>query len=131
MTLARAVGPEGSVIAADIQPRMLAEVERRAARAGLKDRVRTLLSGPSDLRLDLPIDFALAFWMLHEVPDRRRLLAQVRKRLTPGGRMLVVEPMLHVRRAEYAASLRQAESVGLKSMETAHIRWSYSTLLTL
>lgn len=130
LALARAVGPDGSVIAADIQPRMLAEAERRVASAGLGDRVRTLLCGQDDLRLDRQIDFALAFWMLHEVPDPARLLAQVKVRLKPGGRMLLVEPRLHVRSAEFAETLSQAEAAGLQPAETAHIRWSFATLLT-
>lgn len=131
LALARAVGARGTVIAADIQPRMLAEVERRASKSGLRDRIRTLLCDPDDLRLDRPIDLALAFWMLHEVPDPARLLAQVKERLKPGGRMLVVEPRLHVRPAEFAATLRQAEAAGLHPGEAAHIRWSYAALLTL
>jgi len=109
---------------------MLAEVERRVARSGLGDRVLTLLCGLDDLRLDRQVDFALAFWMLHEVPDPARLLAQVKERLYPGGRTLLAEPRLHVRAAEFAATLRRAEAAGLQPAETAHIAWSYAVLLT-
>lgn len=39
LELARLVGPSGRVIAVDIQPRMLSRLKRRAARAGLIQRV--------------------------------------------------------------------------------------------
>ncbi len=37
--LARRVGPTGRVVAVDIEPRMLAGLRRRAAKAGLLERI--------------------------------------------------------------------------------------------
>ena len=37
--LARMIGPSGRVIAVDIQPKMLASLDRRATRAGMHDRI--------------------------------------------------------------------------------------------
>src|SRR2546428_10119733 len=39
IALAQMVGSSGRVIAADVQPAMLAKVEKRVAQAGLQDRV--------------------------------------------------------------------------------------------
>ena len=39
MELARLVGRSGRVVAIDVQPNMLAELRRRAGRAGLLDRI--------------------------------------------------------------------------------------------
>ena len=57
LPLARMVGPEGRVIAVDIQPKMLAALERRARRAGLIERIEIREAGPDGLgvRGQLPV----------------------------------------------------------------------------
>ena len=47
LELARRVGPEGRVFTADIQPRMLKVLERRAAKAGVLSRIETRLASGS------------------------------------------------------------------------------------
>ena len=44
LEIARLVGPSGRVVAVDIQPRMLSSLKRRAARAGLLERVDARLA---------------------------------------------------------------------------------------
>src|SRR5512144_2327435 len=46
---ARRVGPRGRVVAVDLQPRMLAALRRRAARAGLGDRIDAREARPDTL----------------------------------------------------------------------------------
>ena len=64
--------PEGRSFALTCKKRMLAGVRRRAERTGVADRIRLHRTGKDGLRMSQATDFALAFWMLHEVPDRRR-----------------------------------------------------------
>jgi ubiquinone/menaquinone biosynthesis C-methylase UbiE len=40
ISMARLVGPAGSVTAVDLQPEMLAGVERRAEKVGVRERIR-------------------------------------------------------------------------------------------
>ncbi|MCX6629132.1 MAG: class I SAM-dependent methyltransferase, partial [Candidatus Solibacter sp.] len=71
LELARLVGPEGRVVAVDIQPQMLASLKRRAARASLSARVDTRLAAPDSMGVvDLAgsVDLVLAFAMVHELP---------------------------------------------------------------
>src|SRR5512133_2023740 len=49
---ARRVGPRGKVVAVDLQPRMLAALRRRAARAGLGERVETREARPESLGVE-------------------------------------------------------------------------------
>ncbi len=51
-----------------------------------------------------PVVFALAFWVVHEVPDQRRFFEEVADILTPGGRLLFAEPKMHVSASEFQAS---------------------------
>jgi len=113
MGLAELVGPNGRVIAVDIQDKMLQGVMRRAARGGLENRVTCRLAEPHRLGLAEEIDFALAFWMLHELPEPSRLLVEVARHLRPSGRLMIVEPRLHVTARTYGRMVEQAEEAGL------------------
>jgi len=94
--MARLVGPGGTVIAADLQEEMLARVAGRARKAGLQDRVRVHLCGSGEIGLEVAVDFALAFWMVHEVPDQGMLLKALYALLKPSGMLLICEPKFHV-----------------------------------
>jgi len=128
--LARLVGPTGKVIAVDLQPQMLAMLERRAQRAGLQDRIARQACAPDSLGLaGAQADFANAFWMVHEVSDRRALLAQVRAALKPGGRLLVVEPRGHVSAKEFAGLLDLARTLGWAVEGAPRIAFSRAALM--
>jgi cyclopropane fatty-acyl-phospholipid synthase-like methyltransferase len=132
LDLARFAGPAGRVIAVDIQPRMLREVEKRAAKAGLLDRIETRLAdGDGRWGKDLAgrIDFALAFYMVHEVSDQGAFFALVRSTLAPGGRFLVVEPNFHVSACAYADSVAAARSAGFEIVDYPKVRRSRAVLL--
>ncbi len=129
LALAALVGPTGCVIAADLQPEMLQVLQRRAARAGLENRVRPHRCVPDRLGVTTPSDFALAFAMLHEVPDAARLLAEIHACLKPGGCLLIAEPRLHVPAPAFAHELSLAASVGLTLLEEPPVRWCRAALL--
>jgi len=132
LDLARFAGPDGRVIAADVQPRMLAQIEKRAAKAGLLHRIETrLVDGDGAWAKDLAgkVDFALAFYMVHEVTDAPAFFALVGSTLAPGGRLLLVEPKLHVSACAYAASVDAARQAGFEIVEYPKVRRSRAVLL--
>lgn len=126
--LARLVGPGGRVVAADLQEGALAVVRRRAARAGLADRVTTHLCAPDRVGVAGPVDFALSFWMAHETPSQRDLLAELAAVLRPGGRLLVAEPRLHVTAREFERTYEAAALAGLRVAAHPAVRASYAAL---
>ena len=130
VALAARVGPSGWVQAVDLQPAQLAKVRQRAARAGVISRVMLVEATPDDLRLAPPLDFILAFWMVHEVDDQARFFAQVCTALRPGGRVLVVEPKIHVPGPAFVRTLDIASSAGFTA-EPASVRLSRAALLRL
>lgn len=129
LALAALVGPAGCVIAADLQPEMLQVLQRRAARAGLANRIRPHRCAPDHLGVTTPCDFALAFAMLHEVSDAARLLAEIHACLKPAGRLLLAEPRWHVAAPAFAHELALAASVGLVLHEELPVRWCRAALL--
>lgn len=89
--LARAVGGSGRVYAIDIQPEMLAYVERKIERLALKN-VATVLSQETDTQLAAgSVDVALLIDVYAELGAPRALLANLRDVLTPSGRLVVID----------------------------------------
>ena len=132
LELARLVGPAGRVVAPEIQPRMIAGLKRRAARAGLADRVETRRVPPDTLGVDdmaARVDFALVYAVVHEMPDPAHFFKETAATLKPGGRLLLAEPSGHVKTAEFEAELALAEQAGLKVAERPAIRRSHAALL--
>ena len=96
VALAQLAGPSGHVQAVDRQPQQLRTAEKRCRRAGVADRVRFIEATADSLGLAGPVDFILAFWMVHEVGDLDGFFEQLRAATEPGARVLVAEPMFHV-----------------------------------
>ena len=130
---ARLVGPSGRVVAVDVQPRMLDVLRRRAAKAGLVERIDARLAQGDGLGvedLEGRTDFVLAFAVVHELPDAGRFFREAHRAMKPGARLLVAEPRMHVDEAAFAATLRLAEAVGLVVQDRPAISMSRSATLT-
>ena len=132
LPLAEVVGGGGRVIAVDLQAAMLERMQARAAGRGLDARITPHLCTADSLGLDdlaAQADFALAFWMVHEVPDRARLLAQVYAALKADARLLVVEPRGHVGAADFASTVNLALEAGFAAGRAPRVRFSRAALL--
>src|SRR5687767_10234087 len=89
--LARLVGASGQVYANDIQPGMLDLLRRRLNRERLTN-VTLVLGEPADPKLPAAaIDMALMVDVYHELSDPQTMLANIRKALRPGGRLVLIE----------------------------------------
>lgn len=128
--LLRLVGSGGKVVALDIQRRMLEALRQRADRAGVSGNLVTHLGKPGDPDMPDSADFVLIFWMIHEVPDQPAFLSDLKACLRPGGRMLIVEPRLHVNKAKFRSTLDAAERVGLTLVARPEISLSQAALFS-
>ena len=129
--LARMVGPGGRVIAVDIQPKMLGALQKRARRAAVDQRIAIHLCKPDSLGLDVKADFALAFWMIHEVPNPFSFFKEMKSVLKASGKLLVSEPTIHVTAKMFAESIEIAISNGFKVIAEPKIFLSRSALLAM
>jgi ubiquinone/menaquinone biosynthesis C-methylase UbiE len=112
--LAKLVGPGGKVVAVDLQEKMLATLVRRAKKAGLADRIVPRRCRPDLLGVEEPADFVLVFWMAHEVRDKPGFFAQISAFLKPGGRLLLVEPKIHVTRKSFERTVEVCRGAGFR-----------------
>lgn len=127
--MARRVGPAGRVIAADLQAGMLEKVRRKIAGTDLEARIVLHRCAADRLAVAGPVDFALAFWMVHELPDPVGFFRELAALLKPGGRALVVEPPFHVSKADFAETLRIARGAGFESAPPPRIFFGRTALL--
>lgn len=127
VAMARLAGPTGQVQAVDLQPQQLRTAEKRCRRAGVADRVLFVEAAPDSLRLTGPVDFVLAFWMVHEVGDRAGFFEQLRAATESGARVLVAEPMFHVPLETAEAELALARRHGFDgAMRDGAARFSWT-----
>jgi len=127
VAMAQLAGPAGLVQAVDLQTQQLRAAEKRCRRAGVADRVRFIEAAPDSLRLTGPVDFVLAFWMVHEVGDRAGFFEQLRAATGPGARVLVAEPMFHVTLETAEAELALARRHGFDgAMRDGAARFSWT-----
>jgi len=134
LELARLVGSSGRVIAVDIQPRMLAALRRRAAKAGVLDRLDVRLAASDSLRLaDLEgtVDFTLAFAVVHELPAAASFFREVARASKRGARVLFVEPKGHVTASLFETEMQAARDAGFTLVERPSLRRSHTALLAL
>lgn len=123
--MARRVGETGRIVSVDIDKRMLEMVRRRAVEAGLDGRIELRAARRDQLGLGArEFDFALAFWMAHEVRVIGPFLNEIRQSLKPNGSFLLAEPRLHVSPTEFERIVAAAQAAGWRKCDPVRIRWS-------
>jgi ubiquinone/menaquinone biosynthesis C-methylase UbiE len=129
--MARMVGENGRVVAVDLQEEMLEKLRARAEKEGLIQRITAIKASEESLNLtgQDPAVFALAFYLVHEVPDKARLFLELWNALGPGGKLLVIEPSMHVTPEEFQASRRLVEEGGFRVLGEPKVMLSRSVLL--
>jgi ubiquinone/menaquinone biosynthesis C-methylase UbiE len=129
IAMAKMVASSGRVIAVDVQQKMLTIMQKRAVKAGVAERIHPVLAANDDIKIKDPLDFVLAFWMVHEVNDIPRFFGQVAAVLKEGGRVLYVEPKLHVPGRRFQEILDYARKAGFRINEGPVIRISRTAIL--
>ena len=89
--VAKQIGPQGEVVAIDIQAGMLRRAQEKAKAAHLSN-IRFLQVGVGEGKLERNrYDRALMVTVLGEIPDRKTALQEIFETLTPGGILSVTE----------------------------------------
>ena len=114
---ARRAGPEGRLIAVDIQPAMIVQLERRIREAGLTN-VETHVAGAYDLPLESEsVERAFLVTVLPEIPDQDRALAELWRVIKPGGQLSITEEFIDPDYPLPFETIRRVEAAGFKLVQ--------------
>lgn len=126
---AQAVGPQGSVLALDLQAGMLQRAREKAQTAGLNN-VQFMQAGLGEGKLEPgQFDRALLVTVLGEIPDQERALKEIFAALKPGGILSVTEVVFDphfqnretIIRVGKAAGFREKAFFGRRLAFTLHL----------
>lgn len=117
---------QGKVYAVDIQPEMLALMEKRKAKEKIENVV-TVQGTEQDTKLpEASVDLAFMVDAYHEFSYPREMMQSIVKALKPGGRVVLIEyrgedPTIQIKRVHkmtVAQVRKELEPIGLKWKET-------------
>jgi ubiquinone/menaquinone biosynthesis C-methylase UbiE len=112
--VAKAVGPQGTVVAIDVQEGMLARARQKAQAANLTN-IRFQLSDVGEETLARSnADRALLVTVLGEIPDQRAALREIYDALVPGGILSVTEIIFDPHFQSRGTVSRLAAAVGFR-----------------
>lgn len=120
----------GKVIAADLQKEMLDIVAGKIKGTPLEERIELHQCLSDSIGLAKKVDFILAFWMIHEVPDHNNLFKELKSILNPGGKFYIIEPKMHVTGNDFAEMTQKVISAGFQIIDKPKVFFSRTLLLT-
>ncbi|MCH7872811.1 MAG: class I SAM-dependent methyltransferase [Planctomycetes bacterium] len=114
---ARRVAPTGKVIAIDVQPEMIMQIEQRVEHAGITN-VETYVAGAYELPLeDGSVDCAFFIAVLGEIADPHRALNEAFRVLKSGGVLSITEDFSDPDYYCPGEIVRLVEGVGFETSE--------------
>jgi ubiquinone/menaquinone biosynthesis C-methylase UbiE len=113
--MAKMVGKSGKVIAADLQREMLEKLKRRIQDKEIQSILTLHKCEPDRIGVSEKVDFVLAFFVVHEVPDKKGFFAELHSVLKPGGKLLFIEPSFHVSKTVFENSISIAIEAGFRN----------------
>jgi ubiquinone/menaquinone biosynthesis C-methylase UbiE len=127
--MAQMVGKSGRVIAVDLQDGMLQKLRDKIQGTEYEERVTLHKCEENKIGVSEEVDFVLAFYMLHEVPNKEEYFNEMGVILKPKGQVLVVEPPLHVSKSAFEETIRKARNAGFTVVERPKVLFSKTAVL--
>ena len=126
--MAKIVQENGKVIAVDMQSKMLTGLRKRADRAGVGELIELHQCTQDLIGITGPVDFVLAFWMVHEIHHLQSFLEQIFQILKDDGQFLIAEPYIHVTGKAFHQTVAEIKAIGFSIKEQPSIGFSRSIL---
>jgi len=127
--IARMVGKSGRVIAADLQEGMLRKLRDKIQGTELEERITLHKCEENNIGLSEDVDFILAFYMVHEVPDQGGLFHEMKSILKQNGQVFIVEPPFHVSKTAFEETIGRARDAGFTPVERPKVFLSKAVIL--
>lgn len=126
---AEMVGATGKVIAVDLQEGMLLKVRNKINGTKIKERIKLHKCEESKIGVSDKVDFLLAFYMVHEVPNQESLFKEIKSILKPNGKVLIVEPKFEVSKKAFEETVGVIKKVEFEVVERPKIFISQAVVL--
>jgi len=126
---AKAAGKQGKVYAADIQPAMLKQLERKLAKPENRDinNIKPVQASAQKLPFDdESIDLLYMVTVLMEIPDTGKALKEIKRVLKTGGVLAVTEWLVDPDYPLSSTVMKMGEREGFVVDEKAGNFWSYT-----
>jgi ubiquinone/menaquinone biosynthesis C-methylase UbiE len=128
--MANMVGKNGKVLSADLQEGMLQKLGSKIKGTELEERITLVKCDKDKINVQERVDFILAFYMVHEIPDKNSFFKELKNVLNEKGQFLLVEPKLfHVSLKEFELTTQVAENNGFKIYQGPKFPFSWSAIL--
>ncbi|MDD5772666.1 MAG: methyltransferase domain-containing protein, partial [bacterium] len=75
------------------------------------------------------VDFVLAFYVVHEIPDQKGFFNEIRSILKPDGKLFIVEPPFHVSKPAFEEMVEKARNAGFIPIERPKVLFSKAVIL--
>ncbi|MBI5205401.1 MAG: class I SAM-dependent methyltransferase [Nitrospirae bacterium] len=127
--LAQMVGKSGRVIASDLQEGMLQKLRAKIQGTELEERITLHKSEENKIGVSANVDFVLAFYLVHEVPNQEQFFNEIASILKPNGQVFMAEPLFHVSKTAFEETLRKARDAGFTAVEGPKVFLSRTAIL--
>ena len=129
MEMATMVGKTGKVIAADLQEGMLKKVKSKIRGKEIERWIKLHKCEENKIGISEKVDFVLAFYIVHEVPNQKDFFNEIKSILKPNGKVLIIEPKFHVSKKTFEDTINIAKEARLKPFKTEKIFFSRAIIL--
>jgi ubiquinone/menaquinone biosynthesis C-methylase UbiE len=127
--IAQMVGKSGRVIACDLQEGMLQKIRTKIHGTELEERITLHQCQETRIGVSGNVDFVLAFYMVHEIPNQGKFFSEISALLKPHGQVLVVEPPFHVSKNAFEETIKIAIDSGFAAVERPKVIFSKAVIL--
>jgi len=127
--IAKMLFDSGKVIAADLQEGMLNKVRKKIEGTEFEKRITLHKCQEESIDINEKVDFVLAFYMIHEVPNQEKLFKELKLILKPNGLLFITEPKFHVSRKSFDSMIDKIKDIGFEIKERPKIFFSRTIIL--
>jgi ubiquinone/menaquinone biosynthesis C-methylase UbiE len=127
--IAKLLSNSGKVIAADLQEGMLEKVRRKIKGTELEKRITPHKCQEESINLNEKVDFILAFYMIHEVPNQDKLFRELKSIVKPKGQLFIIEPKFHVSKKSFDLMIDRVKKNGFEIKDSPKVFFSRTIVL--
>jgi len=127
--IAKLLIDSGKVIAADLQEGMLDKVRQKIKGTELEKRITPHKCQEESIDLNEKVDFVLAFYIIHEVPNQDKLFRELKSIVKPNGQLYIIEPKFHVSKKSFDSMIDRIKEIGFEIKDRPKVFFSRTIVL--